>query len=724
MSGKIDPYVGPRPFERKDRNVFFGRDIEANELVSLTTAHQVVLLYAQSGAGKTSLVKAGIIPLLVEEEKFDVLPPARVRDQIAGNVKTQEITNIYIFNALLSMSQDKDNDGVNQPLQANLARRSLAEFLKRRKQFSNRTDAHTPSVVVFDQFEEFFTSYPERWEERQLFFEQVRDALDENPLLRVIFSMREDFIAELDPYANILPEKLRTRFRMERLRKKTALWAVTKPLEAEDVANGGRRFAPGVAEELVDNLLKVRVKTQGVIKEVKGEFVEPLQLQIVCQALWGSLLPDDKVITEEHLKAYGDVDQALTTFYEDALQRTVEKTGAKAGVLRRWFERTLITPIGTRGIVFRGDKEAGGLPNQVVDELDNQRLIRVELRGGAQWYELTHDRLIETVKSSNQKWLIDRSGAEQTRQRLEDKAEAWASKGSGTEGLLDEVELLEAERWLASEEATELGYTKTLPALTKASKSAIEEKIRQVAEQQRQIRERAKLAKRLQWLAVTLAVVTILAIIVAGYALRLKRSADEQKQVAIENEQRLVIEQKQKEAAQQRAIEESMKAELEGARANAAEQETEMRKLEVEAQDSLAAGDYTAAESKYDELIKKYKDRDDHAAIANVWIKRGQIYHKQKKYDWAVQAYTNAIDLKVGKSGKFPDRDIGVIYTRLAEVYYDWERNKDALRNAEYARKIFAKWNLKKDQPPVSEADEIYDKIKERENNPFYSPPQ
>ena len=45
--------------------------------------------------------------------------------------------------------------------------------------------------------------------------------------------MREDFIAELDPYVSLMPEKMRTRLRMERLREKTALGAVTQPLVGE-----------------------------------------------------------------------------------------------------------------------------------------------------------------------------------------------------------------------------------------------------------------------------------------------------------------------------------------------------------------------------------------------------------------------------------------------------------------------------------------------------------
>ncbi|HXN58800.1 MAG TPA: hypothetical protein VN912_09485, partial [Candidatus Angelobacter sp.] len=73
-----EPFVGPRPFEREEEEFFFGRDREAEDLVSLVIANRVVLLYAQSGAGKTSLVNARLVPGL-EKEGLEVLPPGRVR---------------------------------------------------------------------------------------------------------------------------------------------------------------------------------------------------------------------------------------------------------------------------------------------------------------------------------------------------------------------------------------------------------------------------------------------------------------------------------------------------------------------------------------------------------------------------------------------------------------------------------------------------------------------
>jgi hypothetical protein len=243
-----NPYVGPRPFERQDRGRFFGRDHEASEVLSLTIAHRALLLYAQSGAGKTSLINARLIPLL-EEKGFEVLPVARVQGLIPKDIRPVAIPNLYVFNTLMSWAEDKADP-------KRLAQMSLAGFLKEREHPPDEEGLPSARVAIFDQFEELLTFYPGRWRDRKGFFEQVGDALEEDRLLRVVFVIREDYIAQLDPYAPLLPEKLRARFRLERLRQAAALAAVTGPLRGT-----GRSFAEGVAEQLVEELLKVRVET-------------------------------------------------------------------------------------------------------------------------------------------------------------------------------------------------------------------------------------------------------------------------------------------------------------------------------------------------------------------------------------------------------------------------------------------------------------------------------
>jgi hypothetical protein len=196
--------------------------------------------------------------------------------------------------------------------------------------------------------------YPEHWKHRRNFFEQLRDTLNACAQLRVLFSMREDYIASIDPYAKILPESLRVRFHLENLRQDSALKAVTGPL----TLGYGRQFAPGVAEKLVENLMTVELETaMGATESIISEFVEPLQLQVVCQRLWRDLGPEETEITSKHLETSANIEKALLSFYEESITTVAQRTGVGESALRTWFQNELVTPAGTRGMVFRGHEE-------------------------------------------------------------------------------------------------------------------------------------------------------------------------------------------------------------------------------------------------------------------------------------------------------------------------------------------------------------------------------
>ncbi|HEV3409175.1 MAG TPA: ATP-binding protein, partial [Chthoniobacterales bacterium] len=275
------PFVGPRPFEKEDRGRFYGRTRELEELLSLIVAHRAVLVYAQSGAGKTSLLSAGVIPRL-EEQGYQVLPIARVQGVVPENVSEAAVRNIFVFHALqywLPLLQ-------NGRTAADLTQITLTEFLTPLVPISSgaEDEAPPPSIIIFDQFEEFFTVHPERWQERAPFFLQLTDALKALPTLKVVFVMREEYIAQLEVYSDNLPEKLRVRMRLERLRGNSALTAVVKPFQS-----WGLSFEEHAAEKLMAELAEIRVAEGQQFREARGEFVEPVQLQVVCQFLWENL---------------------------------------------------------------------------------------------------------------------------------------------------------------------------------------------------------------------------------------------------------------------------------------------------------------------------------------------------------------------------------------------------------------------------------------------------
>jgi DNA-binding beta-propeller fold protein YncE len=427
-----NPYVGPRPFEQNEGTLFFGRDREANELFSLICAHPVVLFYSQSGAGKTSLLNAAIIPKL-EEQKAEVFGVARVGGKLPRGVREEELSNVFVFNALLSLQGQR-----NQFRPEHLGRMSLSEYLKSQASGEQHQYFYPLHVVVFDQFEELFTSFTRRQAQQESFFVNVGQALKNDPLLRVVFAMREEYIAALDPFAKMLPGRFKTRFRLERLRADAALRAVEGPLEGSS-----RSFGAGVAKQLVHNLMQVPIKYVEGTVSMTGEYVEPVQLQIVCHSLWEELPPQMRVIDEMAAAEFGDVDNALSKYYNDSLRKVMEAyRDVDEKGLRMWFDSSLITPVGTRGTVYMDEgRTEDNLSERVVKMLEDRRLIRPELRGGAKWYELTHDRFIEPIRQSNKEWFALLPEAARLTHEFEQKAHEWEQRGRRVEGLLTDEEL-------------------------------------------------------------------------------------------------------------------------------------------------------------------------------------------------------------------------------------------------------------------------------------------
>ncbi len=437
------PFVGPRSFEAAERQLFFGREAEVSELVSFVVANRVVLLYAPSGAGKSSLLNAGLIPALTDEEGFEVLPPARVRRVLAESASDTRAGNVFVFNALLNWLPESGTTRRGRtPLDPQT---TLAAFLGGHPRGRDARGRPAPRALIFDQFEEIVLVHPERWEQRTGFFEQLADALARDPRLRVVLAFREDYLAALDPYLPDLPEPWR--FRLERLRADAALAAVVGPVE-----RAGRSFAPGVAEALVGDLQLFRHHLGGVAAvEYRGEFVEPVQLQLVCSGLWADLPPDVIEITDAHVRGFGGVDQVLIRFYRDAVRAAAEAAGVDEAELSAWIGANFITGMGTRGTIVRASNFTAGMPDKVIEVLEERRLIRREWRAGAGWYELSHDRFIGPIEAANAELLrtaasASEYGAERAaNQALALAEDAWAEgrADSALEALLQAKELFD-----------------------------------------------------------------------------------------------------------------------------------------------------------------------------------------------------------------------------------------------------------------------------------------
>ena len=390
-SRNSSPYVGPRPFSAADREVFFGRDGEIAQLVSLVIAHRHVLLYSVSGAGKTSLLRAGLVPAL-REEGFEVLPPLRLQ----APVPPAGVRSAFTYAALSRLVNDPEAPRPADGRELDPGD-TLGGFLDALERGRDRYGFPSPRLLVLDQFEELFTLYPDRWPQREEFLREIADACERDAELRVVFSLREEYVAQLERYARVLPDGLRARFHLDRLRKQPALVAVTGPLARRDV-----NFAPGVAEKLIHNLQETRVDLgEGEAVAVEGEFVEPVHLQVVCRSLWERLAPGAHEVTADDLAALGSVDASLIRYYDEAVAAAVARARVGEHALRAALERSFITSAGTRATVFAGADETAHLPATALDEFAARHLIRAEWRAGGRWLELAHDRLIGPVRRSN-----------------------------------------------------------------------------------------------------------------------------------------------------------------------------------------------------------------------------------------------------------------------------------------------------------------------------------
>lgn len=412
------PYIGPKPFGLEERTLFFGRDREESDLLALTCAHPVVVLYAQSGAGKTSLLEAKLVPELYAL-KAEVFRGVRVGGDLPPGINASDVTNLFVFNAVMTL---RDTTGSA----TQLVKTTLPEAFRLEHKVLKDEDEPL-RVVIFDQFEEIFTSHADRWKDRSGFFDQVAQALKADPFLHVVFAIREEYLGSMMPYANELPGRLRIGLRLERLRRKAALEAVINPVRTTD-----RTFAPEAADSLVDNLI------------LNAEYIEPLHLQVVCRNLWQSLDPATKVITTDSIQTYGDLDTALRGYYEECVSRTAAAKGIAEIKLRTWFADELILPGNKRNLVHQEQETTAGLPNEIVKLLDEQHLIRPELRGGTLWYEIAHDRFVRPIVDSNAAWwqVNDAIGLS-----LQEQAQTWEAAGRAKPFLLSGVTFHEARRW-------------------------------------------------------------------------------------------------------------------------------------------------------------------------------------------------------------------------------------------------------------------------------------
>ncbi len=406
---RVNPYIGPRPFLPGEE--LFGRDREKRDLSDQLLAERIVLLHSPSGAGKSSLVNAGLIPVL-QAEGLNILPVVRVGEEPSDKYSAQEGFNRYLFSVMLSMdgelaqpepgedkaAKDAEQEAQRQQRQDELAGMSLADYLQTRRQ---KLDSNL-HVIIFDQFEEIITAAPTDLRGKQVFFNQVGAVLGDRSLW-ALFVIRDDYLGALEPFALSIPTQLTNTFRLDLLNSQAAQQAIQKP-----VAQQGITFLDSAAQKLVDDMRVVQTQAPGgEIVSSLGLYVEPVQLQVVCLRLYNQLdladRPEKTQIDDEDIKKVGDVGTALANYYEERVTDIAGSPRIERQV-RDWFDDHLITKSGLRSQVMMEVGSSGGLDNEIIRQLGKAHLVRAEKRRGVTWFELAHDRLVRPVLRDNERW--------------------------------------------------------------------------------------------------------------------------------------------------------------------------------------------------------------------------------------------------------------------------------------------------------------------------------
>ncbi|MGO1068805.1 WD40 repeat domain-containing protein [Lysobacter sp. CA199] len=447
-----NPFVGPVPIDFGQP--LHGRNREIEELSDLLVSKRIVLLFSPSGAGKTSLVRAGVIPRLRDEYGIDALPIVRL-GHCDPEFANDPGLNRYRL-ATLSALERARAEVLRKPC-GELGRYTLKQYIDEYAfAAAGESASGHPSypLLVFDQFEELFTFNPLDQEQKHQFLTELGDLLrgerinpwagDSAVRIWALFIIREDRLAELQSYLDLIPTSLAYRYRLEALSVEAATDAIVRTA-------GERWMESGVAESLVGDLSTVRIRgLDGHETQQPGRFVEPVQLQVVCRDLWQKIVGrQHRSIRLEDVQSieYNQVDRALRDFIDAEIAAAAHDDLAMERRLRDWMESKLISTAGVRTPCLYDDEDGQDVRSAIA-RLIEAHLLRLDKRSGRDWVELPHDRLVTPIRESNRVWR-------QTHlQFFQMRAERWyqCSGANADTLLLSTHELKVAEAYLAAHE--------------------------------------------------------------------------------------------------------------------------------------------------------------------------------------------------------------------------------------------------------------------------------
>ena len=472
------PYPGMVPFCADDARFFYGREEEIEELRRRLRHQRYLWIIGPSGSGKSSLVFAGLVPKLHERQPDHW----QVRTMRPGHDPVAALQTAIADLIPLPISNLHSPSSILQPPTPNLQ-----------------------LLLIVDQCEELFTQASK--EEQATFIAAIRD-LRTVESCTLLLTLRADFYPELIT-SDLWPVQPAERVEIAPLRGDALRDAIALPAERQGVY---------LEVGLLERLLADAAEEPGVLPLVQET------MMLLWERMTRRLLP---LSAYERLGGAGRSGLAVAVATR-AGAALAELSSDQQAIARRVFVRLVQFGEGRadtrRQQPVAALRAAGDDPEtfgRTLEHLARSRLLTLsgEERGDGRRVDIAHEALIAGWPALRG-WLAQRREAEQTRRRLEAKAAEWVWLGRGVGGLLDEIELAEARRWLDSADAQDLGYDEALPALVKASHEAIQrEKEEKEADRRRELALERQARRQLQVIVAALGLLVLLGI---GWLARLE----------------------------------------------------------------------------------------------------------------------------------------------------------------------------------------------------------
>src|SRR6185503_7176945 len=214
------PYKFLDYFTEQDSSLFFGREHEVETICSQILAHRSFILHGRSGVGKSSILRAGLMPKL------------KSMGHLAIVIRSFTDPVPQIVNALAEeLAVEADVDGSDVEL----------------SRLISKVESGRQVIFFLDQFEEFFLLLGE--EARRHFLKVARELSGRDLPVHLVFALREDLLAEMSQLKSAIPDIFYHEYRLKRLSREQAESAITRPAQA-----AGCNYDPQLVARLLDDI--------------------------------------------------------------------------------------------------------------------------------------------------------------------------------------------------------------------------------------------------------------------------------------------------------------------------------------------------------------------------------------------------------------------------------------------------------------------------------------